>query len=70
MNGFRTDMKPGHTSGREESALRLSVPFSEQSIPLRRTRSGWVLCRTSMVSPSSSAYSSSMWILFPETSLY
>ena len=26
-------------------------PFSGQSIPLRRIRSAWLLCRTSMVSP-------------------
>lgn len=35
MNGCRMDMKLGHTAGHEPSALRLSVPFSGQSIPLR-----------------------------------
>jgi hypothetical protein len=36
MNGCRTDMKLGQTAGHEQSALRLSVPFSGQSIPLSR----------------------------------
>ena len=43
MNGYRMDMEPGHTSGRGQSALRLSVPFSGQSLPLRSIRSSKAL---------------------------
>ena len=32
--------------------LPKNLPFSGQSMPLRRMRSGWWLCKTSMVSPS------------------